>query len=122
PHAVFRNDRRLSDADRQTILRWIDAGAKPGDMKNLPPRPQYTTTWAMGTPDATVSMPEEFTVPASGTIEYQYFEVPTNFTEDKWVQSMEILPGARDVVHHVLVYAKVPPAPGAAPAAAPAPR
>ena len=31
PHGVFRNDRRLSDADIQTILRWIDAGAKPGD-------------------------------------------------------------------------------------------
>src|SRR6476620_4491056 len=27
-HGVFRNDRRLSAADRQTILRWIDAGAK----------------------------------------------------------------------------------------------
>ncbi len=122
-HGVFRNDRRLSDADRQTILRWIEAGAKPGDLTKLPPRPQYPAKWSMGTPDATVSMPEEFTVPATGTVEYQYFEVPTNFTEDKWVQSMEILPGARDVVHHVLVYARVPAPPAAAaPAAAPAPR
>src|SRR5215218_1207943 len=27
PHGVFKNDRRLSDADRQTILRWIETGA-----------------------------------------------------------------------------------------------
>jgi len=120
PHGVFRNDRRLADADRETILRWLKTGAKPGDMNKLPPRPVYPTTWAMGTPDAIVSMTEDYLVPATGTVEYQFFEVPANITEEKWVQAIEILPGAREVVHHVLVYAKVPPAP-AAPAAAPAP-
>src|SRR5207244_7576898 len=116
PHGVFRNDRRLSEADKQTILRWIDAGAKAGDLKTLPPRPEYPSRWAMGTPDAIVAMPDDFVVPASGTIEYQYFEVPTNLTEDKWVQAIEIMPGAREAVHHVLVYATVPPPPRAAPA------
>jgi mono/diheme cytochrome c family protein len=123
-HGVFRNDRRLSDADKSTILRWINAGAKPGNLKKLPPKPSFAATWSMGTPDLVVSMPEEYTVPASGMIEYQYFEVPTNLTEDKWVQAIEVVPGAREVVHHVLVYAKVPapaPVPGAAPVA-PAPR
>jgi hypothetical protein len=123
PRGVFRNDRRLDDADKQTILRWIDQGAKPGDLRNLPAKPEYPSRWAMGTPDTIVSMPEEFTVPASGTVEYQYFTVPTNFTEDKWVQAIEFMPGAREVVHHILVFAK-PPAPPAGttpPAAAPRP-
>ena len=118
-HGVFRNDRRLSDTEKETILRWISTGAKPGDLKKLPPKPEYTTTWTLGTPDAVVSMPDEFTIPASGKIEYQYFEVSTNFTEDKWVQSIEIKPGARPVVHHVLVFARVPAPANAAPAAAP---
>ena len=109
PHGVFRNDRRLSAADKETIIRWIDGGAKPGDFSELPRRPEYPTKWAIGEPDAIVSMPEEFRVPASGTIEYQYFSVPTGFTEDKWVQAIELKPGAREVVHHVIVYAKVPP-------------
>jgi hypothetical protein len=120
PRGVFRNDRRLSDADKQTILRWLDSGAKPGDMKKLPPRPHYPTGWVMGSPDGVVSMAEDYVVPASGTIEYQYFEIPTNITEEKWVQAIEILPGAREVVHHVLVYAKVPQPPVAA-APTPAP-
>ncbi|HEX3868558.1 MAG TPA: hypothetical protein VHV78_17475, partial [Gemmatimonadaceae bacterium] len=68
PRDVFRNDRRLSDSDKQTILRWIDAGAPAGDLASMPPRPQYDATWTMGTPDATVSMPEDFTVPATGTV------------------------------------------------------
>ena len=120
PRHVFLNDRRLADSERETILRWIATGAKPGDLSKQPPKPQYTTAWTIGTPDAIVTMPEPFTVPASGTIEYQYFQVPTNFTEDKWVQAIEIKPGAREVVHHVLVYARVP-APANAPAPAPAP-
>jgi hypothetical protein len=120
PRGVFRNDRRLNDADKQTILRWIDAGAKPGDLKNLPSKPEYPSKWAMGTPDTIVSMPEEFTVPASGTVEYQYFTVPTNFTEDKWVQAIEFMPGAREVVHHILVFAKAPAPPASAAAPQPA--
>jgi hypothetical protein len=123
PRGVFRNDRRLADGDKETILRWIAGGAQAGDLKGLPAKPTYPTSWALGAPDLVVAMQDDFPVPASGTIEYQYFEIPTNLTEDKWVEAIEILPGARDVVHHVLVYAKVPPPPpGSTPAVAPAPR
>ena len=110
-HDVFRNDRRLSEKDKATILQWIDAGAPKGDLKKLPALPEYKTGWEIGTPDAVVSMPEDFVVPAKGTIEYQYFSMPTGLSEDKWVTSIEIMPGAREVVHHVLVYASVPPDP-----------
>jgi hypothetical protein len=97
PRGEFRNDRRLSDDDKQTLMRWLDAGARKGSLKGLPPAPTYATGWELGTPDAIVSMPEHFTVPASGTVEYQYFEIPTGFTEDKWIQAIEFMPGAREV-------------------------
>jgi mono/diheme cytochrome c family protein len=108
PAGTFRNDRRLSDADRATLARWVDAGAPRGDDKDMPPRPTYTEGWTIGEPDAVFELPRTFDVPASGTIEYQYFEVPTNFTEDKWIQAVEIRPDARAVVHHILVYAREP--------------
>jgi hypothetical protein len=118
PHGIFRNDRRLSAADKDTMLKWIAAGTPPGDLTRRPPAPEYPRRWEIGTPDAVVTMAEDFVVPASGTVEYQYFEVPTNFTEDMWVQALEILPGARAVVHHVIVYARVPPGGAAAPVSA----
>jgi hypothetical protein len=122
PKGTFRNDRRLEEREKSVILKWIAAGGKAGDMRAMPPSPTYPEGWEMGQPDAIVSMGEDFMVPAKGTVEYQYFEVSTGFTEDKWVQAMEFKPGAREVVHHVLVYAKVPPAaPGAARPPAPAP-
>jgi hypothetical protein len=43
-----------------------------------------------------------------GTVPYLYFSMPTNFTEDKWVQAIEIRPGNRSVVHHVIAYAQDP--------------
>ncbi|HKB35983.1 MAG TPA: hypothetical protein VKD72_05985 [Gemmataceae bacterium] len=48
-------------------------------------------------------MPEEFQVPADGVLPYQNFTVDTNFTEDRWVRVAECLPGARAVVHHIVV-------------------
>jgi len=105
---AFRNERKLTDAEKDTIVRWADGGAPRGNDKDLPPLPTFTDGWSIGTPDAIVRMSQEYEVPASGTIEYQYFEMPTNWTEDKWIQAMEIRPGARSVVHHVLVYAREP--------------
>jgi hypothetical protein len=55
-----------------------------------------------------VSMPEPFTVPAEGTIEYQYFVVDPGFREDRWIQAAEVRPGNRAVVHHCNIYLQPP--------------
>jgi mono/diheme cytochrome c family protein len=108
PRGTFANDRRLADADRDAILRWIDAGTPLGKPADLPPPPVFSGSWTIGTPDVVVPMPRDFDVPATGEVRYQYFEAPSGLTEDKWVQAIEILPGAREAVHHVLVYAREP--------------
>ena len=108
-HGEFLNDRRLSDADRDTIVKWATAGAPEGDPKDLPERPTYANEWMIGQPDAVFSMQEDYPVPADGTVAYQYFTIPTNTTEDKWIQAMEVRAGDPKVVHHVIVYAATPP-------------
>ena len=49
-------------------------------------------------------MTEDFQIPATGVVEYQYLRLPTGITEDKWIQAIEIKPQARAYVHHVLAY------------------
>lgn len=107
-HGKFLNDRRLSEDDKETILRWVEAGSPQGQPSDLPGAPQFTDGWEIGQPDAVFSMPKAYEVPAKGTIAYQNFAVPTNFAEDKWVQAIEVRPGNRSVVHHILVYVGEP--------------
>jgi hypothetical protein len=108
PPGTFANDRRLKDAEKSTIVRWVDAGSPEGDPKDLPPAPKFAEGWEIGTPDVVLKMPAAFEVPASGTIPYKLFTIPTNFAEDKWVQAIEIRPGERSVVHHVLAFVRDP--------------
>jgi hypothetical protein len=105
---TFSNDRRLTDQERETIIAWADGGTPQGNPKDLPPTPAFAEGWEIGKPDAILAMQKPYLVPASGTIDYQYIEVPTNFTEDKWIQAIQVRPGTRSVVHHVLVFATEP--------------
>ncbi len=114
-HGQFLNDRRLTDAEKETISKWVSAGAPEGNPLELPPPPHYADGWMMGEPDVVLGMNEDYPVPSGGTVEYKYFEVPTNFTEDTFIQAMEVRPGNRAVVHHVIVYAR-PPQPEPRPA------
>ncbi len=100
----FANDRRLAQKDIDTIVAWIDAGAKEGNAKDLPKMPEYPEGWTIGKPDQIFDMGVDYDVPATGVVEYQHFIVPTKFTEDKWVTAAEIKAGNRAVVHHIIVF------------------
>lgn len=109
-HGSFRNDRRLTKEEYDTLLAWIDQGCPQGDPKDAPPPRQFAEGWAIGQPDQIFSMPREFKVPAQGPksgVRYQNFRVDTNFQEDKWIQAVEARPGNRAVVHHIIVYVLV---------------
>ncbi len=108
PAGTFLNERRLTAAQKETLVKWASNGAPEGNPRDLPALPVFPVGWSIGTPDAIIGMTQPFEVPASGEIEYKYFQAPTNFTEDKWVQALEIRPGARSAVHHVLVFASEP--------------
>lgn len=107
-HGEFRNDRRMPDKEIATISEWVVAGAPEGKPSDLPPAPVFETGWSIGKPDQLFDIGTDFDVPADGTVPYKYFRVPTNFTEDKWVQAAEVRPDKRGVVHHVIVYVQEP--------------
>jgi hypothetical protein len=104
-HGRFANDRRLPAADRETLLRWVNNGAPEGDPKELPVPPAFADGWTIGEPDLVLTA-REYKVPADGFVEYEYLEIPTNLAEDKWIRALEVRPGNREVVHHVIVNAR----------------
>lgn len=104
----WRNDRRLSDGEIATIASWVDGGAPEGDPAHAPPPRRFVEGWQIGTPDAIYKIPQPVKVQAEGSMPYAYIEVPTNLTEDRWVQAMEVRGTARAAVHHILVFVKYP--------------
>ncbi len=109
PHfGEFSNDVRLKQREIETIVAWVDGGAKEGNRRDLPPAPNFSDAWQVGKPDVVLSMPEEFTLDARGADDYIYFRVPTNFAEDKWIQAAEFRPGNKRVVHHAVVFIETP--------------
>ena len=98
---TFINDPRLSDTEIATIRAWVANGAREGDPKDLPPAPVFQEGWHIR-PDVVLSIPDTV-VRAADLDDYEYIYVPSQFTEDKWVQAAEVVPGDRRVVHHATV-------------------
>jgi hypothetical protein len=107
-HGVFKNDRRLSDKEIETISAWVNGGSPEGNPGDLPPAPKFETGWNIGKPDATFDIGAGFDVPAEGVVPYKYFRVPTNFADDKWVEAAEVRPDQRAAVHHIIVFIQEP--------------
>jgi peroxiredoxin len=105
-HGTFSNDRSLAKQERDTLLAWIDEGCPKGDQADLPAPKKWSEGWTIGKPDAVFHLPNEVTVPAKAGargIAYRYYQVKTSYEEDRWVQAAEARPGAREVVHHIIV-------------------
>jgi len=109
-HGKFVNQRLMTSEEKELIAKWVENGAPEGDPKNLPAPRKFTTGWKLPRdPDFTIAMRSRpFTVPATGTVQYQYFVCDPGFKEDVWVQAAEVIPGNRAVVHHALVFIRPP--------------
>jgi len=104
----FANDRSLSSAEIDTLVRWVDAGAPAGDPHLGPPPRRWPEGWNIGPPDSVFEMPMAFSIPARGAIDYQYLILPGHFAKDVWVQNVEMRPSDRAAVHHAVVYIREP--------------
>lgn len=107
-HTLFGNDRGMSSEEKEILVRWAEAGAPAGDLSDLPTAPEKVAGWQLPRePDLVVPVsPEPFEVPASGSVRYQYFRFDPGFDREMWVESMELRPGNREVVHHILAFTR----------------
>ena len=106
----FQNARAMPEADKQVLRDWIAGGLPTGDLSKVPEPPEAITDWQTSKdPDLVLEMrTRPYTVPAEGTVEYQYFVVDPGFTEDKWISDAQTMPGNRSVVHHIIVFIRPP--------------
>lgn len=104
----FSNDPSLSEKEIAAIAGWSEAGAPSGDPHDAPPPRKWNSGWNIAQPDTIVRMPIAVKIPAQGQVDYTYEIVPTNFTEDRWIQKIEVRPSSPEHVHHAVVYIRPP--------------
>jgi hypothetical protein len=98
----------MPDQEIATIKKWVLNGSPRGD-KSLECAPMtFVEGWQLPRePDLVIPMANKaFDVPAQGDVRYQYFVADPKVAEDTWVNGMEIVPGNRAIVHHILVFVR----------------
>ena len=103
-YGPYLNDRSLKQEEIETIAKWADAGAPEGDPKDAPLAVQWPEGWLIK-PDVIVTGPV-MTVPAkpkNNVVEWISVIMPTGFTKDTWVTSVQIKPEHPQVTHHICV-------------------
>src|ERR1700730_10060943 len=102
----FRNDKRLSAEQIQTITDWVAAGAPEGDTPLTVQPPSIKGGWLHPSgrpPDFVVEMKSPFIVPAGGEIPNFTFyqDLPEALKkEDHFVEAWQFQPGEVTGVHH----------------------
>lgn len=99
----FANERRLTDSQIKLLQQWADQGAPKGK-GTPPPAPQFASGWEFGEPDLVLQPKAAYSLAADGDDVYQCFVIPTTFTDDRYLSAVEVHPGNRKVVHHVIAY------------------
>jgi copper type II ascorbate-dependent monooxygenase-like protein len=100
---VFDSPRVLSEENIATLAKWADNGAPEGNRADLPPSLVFEGGWALGQPDVVLRNSQAYTPPPVGDM-YRCFSLPTNATPDQYVSAIDIRPGDRQTVHHVIAF------------------
>ncbi len=103
-YGEFIGERRLTQQQIDLIAQWVDSGAPEGDPRDLPEPLEFSPDWTLGTPDLVLEPDAPFTLEAEGNDVYRCFSMPTGLLENRNVSAVEVRPGNRGVVHHVILF------------------
>ena len=79
----FRDERILSDFQKNLLKRWVNEGMQEGTEEDKMPAVKVEQgDWRMGKPDLILKMTEAYKVPAKGTDVYRYFVIPNAIKND----------------------------------------
>ncbi len=109
-HGHFTNKRGMTPDERALLNAWVQSDCKQGDMSKAPAALVFADNqWKIGggTPDMILKTPVQ-KIQATGYIDYRYVMLPQQFSEDTWVQGVQILPSNPKCMHHCnMLYVQV---------------
>jgi hypothetical protein len=99
---------RLTPEEKQTLVRWVEAGAPQGDPEDLPPPVTWSdSAWPLGKPDLILQLPEHTPAPIYKD-EWVTLFAEEPFAQDLWVRAVQLRTSSPRAVHHATFFL-VPP-------------
>ena len=96
----FAGQRRLTDAQIQTISDWVNTNAPEGPAPEPPAPPHFTNGWQLGPPDLILEASHPLLLSASGPDVFWNFIYRPKIDTTRYVRAIEIRPGDKRIVHH----------------------
>lgn len=101
-YSHLAHERVLTDGEIQLINDWVNGGSLEGNASLAPPPPVFNDASQIGTVDLTKRIPD-YTIQSSED-EYHCFAIPSGLSTDEFIKALEVIPGNRAIVHHVLIF------------------
>lgn len=98
----FAHANTLDAREIEGIVSWVKNDAPLGDPRAVPAPPTYSTSYQLPNPDFVGRIPS-YTVTSDNDV-YRVFVIPMNNTAQLTVESIEVYPGSREMVHHALIF------------------
>jgi len=102
PRHGWKEDLRLTEAEKALFSRWHEANAPEGDGSRAAPLPEPISL-SLENPDLSVAITSPVVLDG-GQDQFFCHVMDTGLTEDTWVDAVQVVAGNQRVVHHVLVY------------------
>jgi hypothetical protein len=101
-YSHFAGENVLKADEIQLIKDWVNNNSPEGTASPLP-EPVYNQTEVLTNPDSRLKIPT-FQIPNTGEDLYQAFVISNPSPTVKYISKIEVVPGNRNIVHHVLVF------------------
>jgi hypothetical protein len=102
---AYAHDVTLTPTQRELLRAWSDAGAPAGDPASEPPPPDAPGSDVIY--DLELQLPAPY-LPTISPDDYRCFLIEWPKDEESFVTALDVLPGERQIVHHVITYAIEP--------------
>lgn len=95
----FANEKLLSQAEKDSIISWLDQGAQMGKKSKIKSTKTATSLFS-DTADIELQMVEPYAIPGTNKHHYICYKIPYELPGDAYVKAIEFVPGHRALVHH----------------------
>ena len=105
PNPLYKSlahERNLTNSEIESIVQWIKNGLSQGNTSQTK-APTYSTITEIPNPDLLLKMPK-YQVPKIRDDLYRCFIISEKITNRAFIKSIEVIPGNKNIVHHVLIY------------------